>query len=104
VKLATDGTVDPTVVVPSGVLAGSASALGPVTYIPAVGTTKAKLDFTIASTAVAGVGEGQYVTVNFVLAGVSPAASDFNVLSFKAFDMSFAPIPAVTSVQTVALH
>ena len=110
VKTTTSNVVDPTVVVPSGVwaLAGTSTpataALGPVVYTPAVGATKAKLDFTIASTVLAGVGEGEYVTVNFLLAGVSPAASDFNLLSFQAFDLSFANIAAVTPVKVVTLH
>ena len=85
VKTAADGkTVDPTVVVPSGLLGGAGNAvMGPVSYTAATVTGKAKLDFTTASTAAAGVGEGEYVTITFILSGILPAGADFNVSSFE---------------------
>lgn len=103
VKTITGGSVDATVVVGSGLLAGTNGTMGPVTYTPATSTTKAKIDFTIASTAAAGVGIGEYATINFILSGVSPAATDFVVTSFKPVDLSFTDITTLAAVKTVTL-
>lgn len=96
----TGGVVDATVVVGSALMATTGTApvgsMGPVNYTPATATAKAKLDFTIASTAVAGVAVGEYATITLILSGVNPAVTDFNVTSFKAYDMSFAEITALT--------
>lgn len=103
-KTTAGGAVDATVVVGSGLLATTAGTLGPVVYTPATATAKAKLDFTIASTAVAGVGVGEYATITLIITNANPAASDFTATSFKAYDMSFAEIPALTSKLAVALN
>lgn len=100
-KTATGGAVDATVVVGSALMATTGTApvgtMGPVTYTPATATAKAKLDFTIASTAAAGVGVGECATITLILSGVNPAVTDFNVTSFKAYDLSYTQIPALTS-------
>jgi len=100
-KTTTAGAADATVVVGSALMNTTGTTpvgtMGPVTYTPATATAKAKLDFTIASTAVAGVGVGEYATITLILAGVVPTGTDFTVTSFKAYDLSFAEIPALTS-------
>jgi hypothetical protein len=93
----TNGVVDATVVVGSGLMAGTAGTMGPVNYTPATATAKAKLDFTIASTVAAGVAVGEYATITLILSGVNPAVTDYKVTSFKAYDLSFAEITALTS-------
>jgi hypothetical protein len=103
-KTATDGAVAATVVASSGLLAGSAGTMGPVTYTQATATAKAKLDFTIASTAAAGVGVGEYATITLTLSGVSPAVTDFNVTSFKPVDLSYADMTELTSKLTLTLY
>lgn len=100
----TGGVVDATVVSGSGLLAGGAGTLGPVTYTPATGTSKAKLDFTIASTAPAGVGVGEYATINFSLNGVSPTASEFSITSFKPIDLSYTDITTLIPGKTLELR
>ena len=81
----TSGVVDATVVVASGLLTTATSSMSPITYTPAAGATKAKLDFTIASTALAGVQVGEYATITLILSGVNPAVTDFNATLFKAY-------------------
>jgi len=104
VKTTTSGAVDATVVVPSGVLGGAGNAaMGPVIYTPA-GTGKAKLDFTVASTAQAGVGEGEYVTITFTLNGVAPSAADLVITSFKPVDLSYADLTTVTPSKAVTIQ
>lgn len=103
VKTGTNNVVDPSVVVPSGLMAGTAGILGPITYTPAAGATKATLDFSVASTAPAGVGVGEYVTVNFTLAGVAPTAADFNVTTFDVADLTASPIPTLTAKKDLTL-
>lgn len=99
----TGGAVDATVVVSSGLLAGSAGTLGPVTYTPATATAKAKLDFTLASTTTAGVGVGEYATITLNLNSGSPTATDFNVPVFTPVDLSFANITGLTPKLTLSL-
>lgn len=103
VKTAAGGAVDASVVVPSGLLAGSNVTLGPVTYTPATATSKAKLDFAIASTASAGVGVGEYVIIAFILTGVTPTAADFAVTSFTPVDLNFADLPGITAAKSLTL-
>jgi hypothetical protein len=97
----TGGVVDATVVVGSSLMATTGAtpvgSMGPVYYTPATATAKAKLDFTIASTVAAGVAVGEYATITLILSGVNPAVTDFTVTSFKAYDMNFAEITALTS-------
>lgn len=100
----TGGVVDASVVAGSGLLEGSAGTLGPVNYTPATSITKAKLDFTIASTAPAGVGVGEYATINFILNGVSPTAADFSITSFKPIDLSYTDITTLIPVKTLELR
>ena len=103
VKTAAGGVVDPTVVVPSGLLAGAGNAtMGPVTYTAATATGKAKLNFTVASTAAAGVGVGEYVTITCIFSGVAPTAADFTVLTFDPVDLDGNPLSLTGSI-TVAL-
>lgn len=71
--------------------------MGPVNYTPATATATAKLDFAIASTVAAGATVGEYATITQILSGMNPAVTDFTVTSFKAYDMSFAEITALTS-------
>lgn len=96
-KTVAGGAIDTTVVVNSGLLASSAGTMGPVTYTPATATTRAKIDFYIASLAPAGVGVGEYATINLMLAGVNPTITDFNVIAFTPVDLSYAPLPALTA-------
>lgn len=91
------GAVDPAVVVPSGLLAGANGTLGPVIYTPATATTKARLDFTVVSMAVAGAGVGEYATITLILAGVDPAVTAFNVTAFEPIDLSYAAISTLTA-------
>ena len=77
-KTAADGSVDATVVVGSGLMAGVAQVFG--SYIPAAGGEKAKLRFMILN--VAGVAVGEYATINLMLSGIIPVVTDFNVVSF----------------------
>ncbi len=104
VKRAADGiTVDPSVVVPSGLLGGGTTVMGPVSYTAATATAKARLDFTIASTAIAGVGEGEYATITFILNGVTPAVSDFTVSSFQLTCLPLYNMLTVTAATTLTL-
>lgn len=79
------GVVDASVVVASGLLTSATSTMNTPTYTPAAGAAKAKLDFTIASTAAAGVQVGEYATITLILSGVNPALTDYKVTSFKAY-------------------
>lgn len=103
-KTVTGGAADAAVVVPSGLLAGSAGTLGPVNYTPATATAKAKLDFTMASMVDAGAGVGEYATITLILSGVTPAVTDFNVTSFQPVDLSFSPIATLTSKLSLSTH
>lgn len=105
VKTAADGkTVDPTVVVPSGL--GGAGNAWLVSYTAATATSKAKLDFAIAipNAAAAGVGEGEYVTITFILSGVSPAATDFNVSSFELICLPLNDIVTLTPIKVLTVQ
>lgn len=104
VKTVSGGAVDSSVVTGSGLLAGSNGTMGPVTYTPAAGSAKAKLDFTIASTASAGVGVGEYATITFILNNTSPTAADFSITSFTPVDLSFTNLTTLTAAKTVALQ
>lgn len=104
VKTNQDGTADATVVVGSGLLAGPAGTMGPVIYTAATPAAKAKLDFTIASTAVNGVGVGEYVTITVILNDTNPPAADYRVTAFKAYDMSFAEITALTAQTALSVY
>lgn len=105
VKTGAGGAVDSTVVVPSGLLAGAGNTtMGPIAYTAATATSKAKLDFTIASTSAAGVGVGEYVTLTFILSDVSPSAADFNVISFKPIDQSYADLTTLTVSKIVSVY
>jgi hypothetical protein len=89
VKTDASGIVDPSVVVPSGLLGGTGNAfMGSVSYSAATATAKAKLNFAIASAAAAGVGVGEYATITLKLSGVNPAVTDFSVTSFVPVDLS----------------
>ena len=90
------GVVDATVVVGSGLLATTPSTMVSVNYTPATANAKAKLDFSIASTAYSGVDVGEYATITLIFSGGNPNLSDFNVTSFEACDLGYAVIPALT--------
>lgn len=103
VKTTSGGVVDATEVVPSGLLAGKAT-MTLVNYSVATATSKAKLDFTIASTSIDGVGVGEYVTLTFIVDGLSPAVSDFNISSFKPVDLNFAELTTLAAVKTLTVQ
>lgn len=98
------GGASATVVVPSGLLGGSAGSMGPVIYTPATSSAKAKLDFTIVSTAAAGVGVGEYATITLVLAGVNPSVTDFTVTSFIPGDMTLTPVTGLTPILGLSVY
>lgn len=104
VKTNQDGTADATVVVGSGLLNGAAGTMGPVIYTNATATAKAKLDFTIASTAVNGVGVGEYATITVILNDVNPLVADYKITAFKAYDMSFVEITALTAQTILSVY
>lgn len=98
------GVAAATVVVPSGLLAGSAGSLGSVIYTPATSSAKAKLYFFIASTAAAGVGVGEYATITLALAGVDPLVTDFTVTSFIPGDMTLTPVTGLTPMLNLSSY
>ena len=101
VKKAADGTVDASVVVASGLFKSTNSSV--VTPIFTDGSP-AKLDFTIASTAVDGVQVGEYATITLILSGVTPIVTDFKVTKFDARDMDLVSIPALTSKPALTVN
>lgn len=103
-KTGAGGSADALVVVPSGLLAGSAGTMGPVIYTPATSSAKAKLNFTLLSVAPAGVNSGEYATITLTLAGGSPAATDFVVTSFEPMDLNFAPLTGLTPELNLSIY
>lgn len=104
VKTGTDGTVDAAVVVPSGLMGGSAGTVGPVIYTPVTTSAKARLDFSLLSMAPAGVNVGEYATITLSLTGVSPAVTDFVVTSFKPVDLNFANLAGLTPLLNLSVY
>ena len=102
-KTGTNGAVEATVVVPSGLLAGGEGTMGPVIYTPATAGVRAKINFTMASMSATGVGTGEYATITLSLSDVAPAVNDFTIISFTPVDMSYAHISGLTPRLNVSL-
>lgn len=103
-KTGTGGSVDTTVVVPSGLLGGSNGTMGPVIYTPATTTAKGTLNFSLLSTAAAGADVGEYATITLALSGVNPGVTDFNVTSFTPVDVRFEDLAGLTSKLNLSVH
>lgn len=103
VKTDSTGKVASEAVVASGTTAGKAS-FAPPNYVPAAGTTPAKLSFVLASTEAAGFGTGEFATVTCdVATGTTPAATDVTLSDFKPIDLKGVDIPGLSAVHTLEL-
>jgi len=85
-KLDANGTVDTSVITPSGVMLNAATVLTPI-YTPASGATPGSLSFALASTAVGGFDSGEIATVSLQLAGGTTAtAASFTLSGVSLID------------------
>lgn len=98
----TAGSVDSSVVVPSGVAQGKASVLA--VYTAASGTYPGKLDIVTSSTTSAGFGVGEFLTVNFIISSGTPTSGSFALSDFAPIDSTtYTPISGLEAGYTVEI-
>ena len=103
VKTDSGGNVDASVVTPSGVAAGQATAIS--VYTAATSTAAAKLDTLVFSTTPTGFSAGQFATVQCDITSGSPKAADFSLTNFDPRDTNGQSlISSLTVTYTITIH